>query len=46
MRPPGLRDSSSRTDGGDDEQSFLAERREDGVVEAVLSEEAWQAACR
>ncbi len=32
LRPRGLRDSSSRTDGGDDEQPFLADRRADGAA--------------
>ena len=38
-----LRDSISRTDGGDNEQSFLADRRSNGASAALLSEEPWQA---
>lgn len=38
-----LRDSSSRTDGGEDEQPIVADRRTDGAAEAVLPEEPWPA---
>ncbi len=46
LRLPYLRDASSLTDGGDDEQPFLADRRSDGAVDAVFSAEPWQVACR
>lgn len=39
LRLPGLRDSGSRTDGGNDEQPFLATRWADGAAEAVSLEE-------
>jgi hypothetical protein len=44
LRSALLRDSSSRTDGGYDEQSFLADGGADGPALAILPEEPWCAA--
>jgi hypothetical protein len=43
LRLPSLRDSRPRANGGDDEQSLLADGRADGTAEAVFPEEPWQA---